>query len=271
MIGTRPDDQVATPALEVRNVFKQFPDKDGRSIHQVLVDVNFTAQPGEFVSLIGPSGCGKTTLLRIVHGLETASEGSILCNGEAVKRPDHRRALVFQHFNLFPWRTVHDNIGYGLEVRGDDRGRRSDRVRLMLDLVGLGGFEDYYPHQISGGMQQRVGIARALALDPDVLLMDEPFGALDAITREKLQRDISAILERRPKTTLFVTHNMDEAIYFSDRILVFGTKPGRIVEDIKVALPRPRQADGIRASHEFAEIREHLWTLLSREMQREEA
>jgi NitT/TauT family transport system ATP-binding protein len=258
------------PALEVRNIFKQFPDKERGITHDVLVDVSFTAQAGEFISLIGPSGCGKTTMLRIVHGLETSTTGSVLCNGVAVKRPDHHRALVFQHFNLFPWRTVHDNIGYGLEVRGDDRGKRTDRVRLMLDLVGLGGFEDYYPHEISGGMQQRVGIARALALNPDILLMDEPFGALDAITREKLQRDISAILERQPKTTLFVTHNMDEAIYFSDRILVFGTKPGRIVEEVKVNLPRPRQADTIRASHEFAEIREHLWSLLSKEMQRED-
>ncbi len=259
------------PALEVRSLYKQFPTQDGEGFHDVLVDVNFTAEAGEFVSLIGPSGCGKTTLLRIVHGLETATTGEIICNGMEVKKPDHRRGLVFQHFNLFPWRTVVENIIYGLEVRGDDRGRRMDRARLMLDLVGLSGFENHYPHEISGGMQQRVGIARALALDPEVLLMDEPFGALDAITREKLQRDISAILERQPKTTLFVTHNMDEAIYFSDRILVFGTRPGRIIEEVKVSLPRPRQADTIRASQEFAELRTHLWQLLSKEMQREDA
>jgi NitT/TauT family transport system ATP-binding protein len=258
------------PALEVRGLNKQFPTKDGNK-HDVLVDVNFTAEPGEFVSLIGPSGCGKTTLLRIVHGLESATTGKVTCKGVDVKKPDHTRGIVFQHFNLFPWRTVHENIAYGLEVRGDDRGRRSDRAHLMIDLVGLNGFDKHYPHEISGGMQQRVGIARALALDPDVLLMDEPFGALDAITREKLQRDISQILERQPKTTLFVTHNMDEAIYFSDRILVFGTRPGRIIEEVKVGLPRPRQADTIRASHEFAELREHLWQLLSKEMQREDA
>jgi NitT/TauT family transport system ATP-binding protein len=258
------------PALQVRNVYKQFPTKDG-GVHDVLVDVNFSAEAGEFVSLIGPSGCGKTTLLRIVHGLETATTGSIVSHGREVKKPDHRRGLVFQHFNLFPWRTVHDNVAYGLEVRGDDRGRRTDRVRIMLDLVGLGGFENHYPHEISGGMQQRVGIARALAIDPEILLMDEPFGALDAITREKLQRDIAQILERQPKTTLFVTHNMDEAIFFSDRILVFGTRPGRIIEEVKVPLKRPRQADVIRASHEFAELREHLWSLLSKEMQREDA
>jgi NitT/TauT family transport system ATP-binding protein len=192
----------------------------------------------------------------------------VVCGGKTVARPDSARALVFQHFNLFPWRTVRDNIAYGLDVRGDPKQDKIERVRLMTDLVGLRGFEEYYPHEISGGMQQRVGIARALALDPAILLMDEPFGALDAITREKLQRDIAGILAAQAKTTLFVTHNMDEAIYFSDRILVFGTRPGRIVEEVVVPLERPRQADSIRASREFADIREHLWSLLSREMQR---
>ena len=260
---------MASP-LEVRNIHKQFPLKDG-GVHDVLVDVNFTAEAGEFVSLIGPSGCGKTTMLRIVHGLETPTRGEIICNSVKVEKPDHRRGLVFQHFNLFPWRTVLDNIGYGLEVRGDDKKSRIDRARVMIELVGLEGFGNHYQHEISGGMQQRGGIARALALDPEVLLMDEPFGALDAITRERLQRDISSILERQPKTTLFVTHNMDEAIYFSDRILVFGTRPGRIIEEVKVPLARPRQADTIRASREFTEIREHLWIHLSKEMQREDA
>jgi NitT/TauT family transport system ATP-binding protein len=255
-------------ALEVNNVSKQFPDKDQVKTHEVLSGISFKAKAGEFISLIGPSGCGKTTLLRIVHGLETVTSGSVICEGRPVVRPDHNRAFVFQHFNLFPWRTVRANIAYGLEVRGDPRADRDRHVQSMIDLVGLHGYENFYPHEISGGMQQRVGIARALALAPDVLLMDEPFGALDAITREKLQRDIAEILEARPKTTLFVTHNMDEAIYFSDRILVFGTKPGRIVEDVVVPLARPRQADLVRASREFAELREHLWSLLSHEMQK---
>jgi len=255
-------------ALEVNNVSKQFPDKDQVKTHEVLSGISFKAKAGEFISLIGSSGCGKTTLLRIVHGLETATSGTVICDGRPVVHPDHNRAFVFQHFNLFPWRTVRENIAYGLEVRGDPRGERDYHVQSMIALVGLRGYEKFYPHEISGGMQQRVGIARALALAPDVLLMDEPFGALDAITREKLQRDIAEILEDRPKTTLFVTHNMDEAIYFSDRILVFGTKPGRIVEDVVVPLARPRQADLVRASREFAELREHLWSLLSREMQK---
>jgi NitT/TauT family transport system ATP-binding protein len=253
--------------LQLNGISKQFPDKNNGRIHHVLDAVSFSAEPGEFISLIGPSGCGKTTLLRIVHGLERASAGIVTCEGHVIAAPDLRRAFVFQHFNLFPWRTVEENIGFGLEVRGDTRRDRQDRINDMLRLVGLDGFGRHYPHEISGGMQQRVGIARALILDPAILLMDEPFGALDAITREKLQRDISDILAKQPKTTLFVTHNMDEAIYFSDRILVFGTNPGRIVEEVKVMLDRPRQADLVRASREFAEIREHLWSLLSRELQ----
>jgi NitT/TauT family transport system ATP-binding protein len=253
--------------LQLNGISKQFPDKSNGRIHHVLDAVSFSAEPGEFISLIGPSGCGKTTLLRIVHGLERASAGIVTCEGHVIAAPDLRRAFVFQHFNLFPWRTVEENIGFGLEVRGDTRRDQQDRINDMLRLVGLDGFGRHYPHEISGGMQQRVGIARALILDPAILLMDEPFGALDAITREKLQRDIADILARQPKTTLFVTHNMDEAIYFSDRILVFGTNPGRIVEEVKVMLDRPRQADLVRASREFAEIREHLWSLLSQELQ----
>ncbi len=252
--------------LSVKRICKAFPDATGAMGFPVLKDISFDAKPGEFISLIGPSGCGKTTLLRIMHGLDTPTSGTIFSRDKKINAPAHDRAFVFQHFNLFPWRTVADNIGYGLEVRGDDRSARQDVVRKMVSLVGLNGFEKHYPHEISGGMQQRVGIARALSLNPDILLMDEPFGALDAITRERLQRDIADILARTPKTTLFVTHNMDEAIYFSDRILVFGTKPGRIVEEVIVPLQRPRQADVIRGSREFADLREHLWSLLSREM-----
>jgi NitT/TauT family transport system ATP-binding protein len=262
---------VMSARLKFNAVSKAFPDKSqdraNGGVHQVLDSISFAAEPGEFISLIGPSGCGKTTLLRIAHGLEHATSGTVTCDGQPVTAPDLRRAFVFQHFNLFPWRTVEENVGFGLEVRRDKRCEQSGRIKDMLDLVGLAGFGRHYPHQISGGMQQRVGIARALILNPEVLLMDEPFGALDAITREKLQRDISEILSKRPKTTLFVTHNMDEAIYFSDRVLVFGINPGRIVEQVKVSLERPRQADTVRASREFAEIREHLWALLSRELQ----
>ncbi len=252
--------------LSVDNISKVFPGRAGGPALEALRAVSFSAEPGEFVSLIGPSGCGKTTLLRIVHGLEAATSGSVRFDGRPVSAPDHARAVIFQQFNLFPWRTVAQNIAFGLEVRGDDAGRVAERVGEMIRLVGLGGFEHHYPHEISGGMQQRVGIARALALDPSVLLMDEPFGALDAITREKLQRDIADILARQPKTTLFITHNMDEAIFFSDRILVFGTRPGRIIEEVMVPFARPRTVDVVRASRQFGELREHLWTLLSQEL-----
>jgi NitT/TauT family transport system ATP-binding protein len=252
--------------LCVSQVSKVFEGRRGAPPLKVLDRIQFEAEPGEFISIIGPSGCGKTTLMRIVHGLESPTQGSVTFDGAEVSSPDRQRAVIFQHFNLFPWRTVEQNIGFGLEARKDRPAEIATRVAEMIALVGLEGFERHYPHELSGGMQQRVGIARALALDPDVLLMDEPFGALDAITRENLQRDIAEILSREAKTTLFITHNMDEAIFFSDRIFVFGVKPGRIVEEVKVDLPRPRQADTVRASREFASIREHLWHLLSREL-----
>jgi ABC-type nitrate/sulfonate/bicarbonate transport system ATPase subunit len=265
--GTAVDQKPPMPAtLAVDRVCKVFPSRAGGPPLEALRSVSFTAERGEFISLIGPSGCGKTTLLRIVHGLEAATEGSVSFEGQTVSAPDQTRAVIFQGFNLFPWRTVAQNIAFGLEVRGDDADSLAQRVDEMIRLVGLGGFEHHYPHEISGGMQQRVGIARALALDPSVLLMDEPFGALDAITREKLQRDLAAILARQPKTILFITHNMDEAIFFSDRILVFGTRPGRIIEEVKVPFARPRTVDVVRASRQFAELREHLWSLLSQEL-----
>jgi len=261
------DQKAPMPAtLAVDRVSKVFPGRAGSPPLEALRSVSFAAQPGEFISLIGPIGCGKTTLLRIVHGLDVATAGSVSFDGRPVSAPEQARAVIFQAFNLFPWRTVAQNIAFGLEVRRDDAGRLAGRVREMIRLVGLGGFEHHYPHEISGGMQQRVGIARALALDPSVLLMDEPFGALDAITREKLQRDIADILARQPKTILFITHNMDEAIFFSDRILVFGTRPGRIIEEVKVPFARPRTVEVVRASRQFTELREHLWALLSQEL-----
>ena len=171
--------------------------------------------------------------------------------------------MVFQQFNLFPWLTVAQNVAFGLEVAGIKPAETRERVARFVRLVGLDGFADHYPHELSGGMQQRVGIARALALDPEVLLLDEPFGALDAITREQLQREISEILARATKTVVFITHNMDEAIFFSDRILVMGSRPGRILEEVRVDMPRPREADAVRASRQYATMREHLWSLLS--------
>ena len=247
--------------LQVNNVCKTF--AGGRGELEALRDISFEVEAGEFVSIIGPSGCGKTTLLRILHGLEAATRGAVLLAGKRVQAPSPTSAMVFQQFNLFPWLTVARNVTFGLEVAKLPLAQCRERSARYVKLVGLEGFAEHYPHELSGGMQQRVGLARALALDPQVLLLDEPFGALDALTREELQREIAVILAQSPKTVVFITHNMDEAIFFSDRILVMGTRPGRILEEVRVDFPRPREADAVRASREFAAMREHLWSRLS--------
>jgi NitT/TauT family transport system ATP-binding protein len=249
--------------LRVAGVCKTFPAEGERNELDVLRDIRFDVAMGEFVSIIGPSGCGKTTLLRILHGLDRATRGAVLLAGKPVEGPSPLSAIVFQQFNLFPWLTVRQNVAFGLEVANVSPTECAERTHRFVRLVGLDGFEGHYPHEISGGMQQRVGLARALALDPSVLLMDEPFGALDAITREQLQREIVEILALSAKTTVFITHNMDEAIFFSDRILVMSKRPARILEEVRVDLPRPRAADATRGSLQFAKMREHLWSLLS--------
>jgi NitT/TauT family transport system ATP-binding protein len=249
--------------LSVEGVGKTFVGERGRADLEVLCDISFEVEAGEFVSVIGPSGCGKTTLLRILHGLEPATSGGVSVLGRRVQGPSPSSAIVFQQFNLFPWLTVMQNIAFGLEVAKVPARECAERARRFVSLVGLDGFEDHYPHELSGGMQQRVGLARALVLDPQILLLDEPFGALDAITREQLQIEIADILVRSRKTVVFITHNMDEAIFFSDRILVMSPRPGRLLEDVRVELPRPREANAVRASWLFASMRERLWSLLS--------
>jgi NitT/TauT family transport system ATP-binding protein len=249
--------------LRVDGVCKTFAGERGHDDLEVLRDIRFDVTAGEFVSVIGPSGCGKTTLLRIMHGLEPATSGTVSVSGRCVDRPSPASAMVFQQFNLFPWLTIMQNVAFGLEVARFPAARCAERTDRFVRLVGLEGFGGHYPHEISGGMQQRVGLARALALDPQILLMDEPFGALDAITREQLQSEIADILARAPKTAVFITHNMDEAIFFSDRILVMSPRPGRVLEEVRVELARPREANAVRASQQFAQMREHLWSLLS--------
>jgi NitT/TauT family transport system ATP-binding protein len=250
--------------LRVENLCKTFPGGRGRGELEVLRDICFELAAGEFVSVIGPSGCGKTTLIRIIHGLEAASSGGVTLAGQRVAGPSPHSAMVFQQFNLFPWLTVAENVAFGLKVAKLPATECHERTGRFVRLVGLDGFADHYPHEISGGMQQRVGLARALALDPALLLMDEPFGSLDAITREELQREIAAILAPSRKTVLFITHSMDEAIFFSDRILVMSPRPGRLLQDVRVDLPRPREPDALRADRTFARLREHLWSVLSR-------
>jgi NitT/TauT family transport system ATP-binding protein len=243
--------------LEVRQLSKVFfEDNDARKPGLVaLHNVSFSVRNNEFVCLLGPSGCGKTTLIRIIAGLIRADRGEILAEGKPVNAPGRDRCMVFQQFGLLPWRTVLANVEFGLEIEGVPREERRAVARQYLELVGLNGFEKYYPHQISGGMQQRVGIARALSKKPDILLMDEPFGAVDAQTREQLQEELLKIWTKTKNTVIFVTHSIDESIYLSDRVIIMQARPGRIKEDVKIDLPRPRWEGDVKADPRFAELR----------------
>jgi len=209
--------------------------------------------------IVGPSGCGKTTLLRCLAGLLHPTRGRVLLDGEPVTEPSPQVAMVFQHFGLFPWKTVRDNVVYGLKLKGVPRSEWDARVRPYLELVGLTGFERMYPYQLSGGMQQRAGLVRALALNPEVLLMDEPFGALDAQTRELLQEELLRILETERKTMVFITHSIDEAIVLGDQIAVLTARPGRVRELIEVGLSSSRTAEDVRGSQRYNELRQHIW------------
>jgi NitT/TauT family transport system ATP-binding protein len=226
-----------------------------------LAGVDLTLSEGEFVSIVGPSGCGKTTFLSVVDGLIPATSGHISVDGKAVTRPGPDRAVVFQDASLLPWRTVLGNVVYGLECQGLGAGAARARAGRLIDMVGLGGFEQRYPHELSGGMQQRVNLARALVTDPAILLMDEPFAALDAQTREVMQEELTQIWRRSAKTVLFVTHQIDEAIYLSDRVVVFSARPGRVRDIIRVDLERPRRL-GIKRDPRFHAIEDAVWALI---------
>ena len=228
---------------------------------EVLHEINIAIERGAFISLVGPSGCGKTTLLRIVAGLEPASAGAVLLDGRTVRAPGGDRGFVFQSDNLLPWRTVFDNAIIGPEIAGRTGAEEKNRIRDLLRLVGLEGFENYFPRQLSGGMRQRVNLARALAIDPDILLMDEPFSALDAQTREIMQTELMRIWEEGRKTVLFVTHQIDEAVFLSDRVLVLARRPGRIREDIDITLSRPR-ALAVKRASEFVAYVDRIWRLI---------
>jgi ABC-type nitrate/sulfonate/bicarbonate transport system ATPase subunit len=225
--------------IEVSGVSKSFSDPR-RGPTPVFNNIDLTIGHGEFVSLVGPSGCGKSTLLLCVAGLEPQSKGEIRLDGELIIGPGPELAIVFQEYALFPWRSVIRNVEYGLEVAGIPARERRERAKKQLSLVGLDGFEDHWPHELSGGMRQRVAIARALVTDPEVVLMDEPFGALDALTRVTLQKELSRICQATGKTVLFVTHSIGEAIYLSDRVVILSKRPAAIQFDVKTDLPRPR-------------------------------
>ncbi|HLE38794.1 MAG TPA: ABC transporter ATP-binding protein [Acidimicrobiia bacterium] len=245
--------------IEIRDISRNFQTRDGE--FQALTDVSFDVGDNEFFSILGPSGCGKTTLLKMVAGLIRPSAGTISIRGTPVTGPGEERAMVFQHFVLLPWADVLTNAGFGLELRGVRRKDAREKARPYLEQVGLSRFGAHYPHELSGGMQQRVGLARALAVSPDILLMDEPFGALDAQTRQIMQEDLTRLWDKEKKTVIFVTHSMDEATYLSDRVLIMDTHPGRVREILDIPLERPREP-GIRSSSRFAELTAHMWSQL---------
>lgn len=220
----------------------------------------------EIVCVIGPSGCGKTTLLRITDGLLRSDTGRVLIDGTEVNAPRRDVAMVFQHFGLLPWKTVFDNVAYGLRVQERPASEVRDIVPRYIEMMGLRGFETSYPYQLSGGMQQRVGLARALAVDPKVLLMDEPFGSLDAQTRELMQDELLRLWRAQPKTMVFVTHSIDEAIILGDRIVLMTRRPGSVKETLDVDISRPRDLEGIRRTPRYQELRLHIWQQLKAEV-----
>jgi NitT/TauT family transport system ATP-binding protein len=246
--------------LEIRNVHKTYyEDRKGQSVGLlVLDDINLQVDRNQFVCLLGPSGCGKTTLLRIVAGLTEADDGEIVVDGKLVKGPGQDRSMVFQNYGLLPWRTVMGNVEFGLEVRNVNKAERRRICQRYIDKVGLTGFEQHYPHQISGGMQQRTGLARALSKDPKILLMDEPFAAVDMQTREQLQDELLKIWNQTSTTVVFVTHSIEEAIYLGDRVIVMGTRGGRIKADVVIDLPRPRYESDVKSSARFGELRHEI-------------
>ena len=251
---------MADPKVRVSRLSKRFPVGDDSRL--VLDDVSLEIHEGEFLCILGPSGCGKTTLLNMIAGIVPIAEGEITIDGRAVTGPGPERAYVFQEHALFPWMTVQDNVAFGLESRGRPREQARALARDLLGALGLGDFADYYPRRISGGMKQRVNLARALAVDPEIVLMDEPFAALDAQTRFTLHGELLGIWETLRKTIIFITHNIDEAMYLADRIVVLSHRPGRIKEIAEVRLPRPRD----ETDQAYVVQRHHLFTLIAAEM-----
>jgi len=251
-----------------RNTFLRrfLPDWKSEMIKVVAIEeLSLEVHAGEFVSIVGPSGCGKTTALRIMDALVPADGGRVLINGTETAEPRSECGFVFQDFGLYPWRNVAANVEFGLELRGVGPEERRRRAQSFIKLVGLEGFESHYPHQLSGGMQQRVGIARTLAIEPEILLMDEPFGSLDALTRRIMQFELLRILgSQRPTTAVFVTHDLEEALVLSDRVVVMTRRPGCCKEIVDVPFGRPRTPE-VLDSPEFLELRRHLWESLQEE------
>jgi NitT/TauT family transport system ATP-binding protein len=232
-----------------------------------LRDVSLEIRRGEFLAIVGPSGCGKSTFINMIAGFVKPLEGTIMVDGQPVRGTGADRAMVFQDYALLPWRTVERNVYFAMENRGEKppKSEQAERVAEALAMVGLTGFEKHYPHELSGGMRQRVGIARALVTRPAILLMDEPFGAVDAMTREAMQAEFEKIIAQTRQTVVFITHSIDEAVMLGDRVAVISNRPGRIKEIVDVDLPRPRLTGDAKTNPRFAELREHIWALLQDE------
>lgn len=258
------DPAVKLEAQDIRLDY-HLPRTDRRLV--ALDGVNLKIMDGEFVSIVGPSGCGKTTFLSVVDGLLAATTGRIIVDGQVVTKPGPDRAVVFQDASLLPWRTVLKNVVYGLECLGVRASEAKKRAHRFIDMVGLHGFENHYPHELSGGMQQRVNLARALVLDPKILLMDEPFAALDAQTRELMQEELLQIWLQAKKTVLFITHQVDEAIYLSDRVVVFSGRPGKVKQIVDVNIERPRKL-GVKREARFHAIEDVIWQLIQDEVKK---
>jgi len=257
--------------ITVKNVNRSFASPKGQRI-AALEKINFEIEDayskegrdiGEFRVLLGPSGCGKSTLLRLIAGLDQPDSGQILVNDQPVHRPGRDRGMVFQKYTSFPWLSVADNIGYGLKINGVPSDKRKETVALLVEAIGLRGFEHSYPDTLSGGMQQRVAIARTLALRPSVILMDEPFGALDAQTRSEMQQLLLRVWDETASTILFVTHDVEEAVYLADRIFIMSSHPGTIVEDVQVPFDRPRDLS-LKQGNEFHELQNYVLGRLRR-------
>jgi len=258
-------DKVKLDAKDV--IIEYFTPRTGRRV--LAVDsLSLQIHEGEFLAICGPSGCGKTTFLNAVDGLLPINSGEIRLDGNLITKPGHDRAMVFQHASLLPWRTVFKNVAYGLELRGGMNNKDAkERVQRFVSLVGLEGFEEAYPHELSGGMQQRANLARALAADPEILLMDEPFAALDAQTREFMQQELLKVWNATRKTVLFITHQIDEAIFLSDRVVVMSARPGRIKAVFDIDIPRPRNLH-VKRDPQFLKFLDEIWILIEEEVRK---
>ena len=256
--------QIKLQATGLRHEYYQ-PRTGGRLL--ALDNIDLHVDDGEFVTIVGPSGCGKTTFINLCDGLLKPTAGKIDIDGKQVTGPGTDRGMVFQDSCLMPWRTVFKNVIFGLECQGLDNAEGQERARKFINLVGLQGFEDHYPHELSGGMQQRCNLARALTVDPKILIMDEPFASLDAQTREIMQKELLRIWSEAKKTVLFITHQINEAIYLADRVIIFGARPGRVKQTLKIDLPRPRDLS-LKRDPRFLELENRVWEQIEEEVKK---